>query len=131
MRHVRILATIGLVAAAAGALTAIAVADLGPDWYPIVLALTSYHAVWISGVLHGARHPVGAEARSAQAAAAGRARLCYESLRDRRRRYPATIPASPNPVRISVAGSGTGAGSSTRIHCSGLLLPASHSPGPR
>jgi hypothetical protein len=68
MRHVRIVAAIGFVAASAGAIVAISLADLGPNWYPIVLALTSYHAVWIGGVLHGARHPVGATSRSAKAA---------------------------------------------------------------
>jgi hypothetical protein len=53
MRHVRIVGAIGFAAGSVGAITAISLADFGPNWYPIALALTSYHAVWIGGVLHG------------------------------------------------------------------------------
>ena len=51
MRHVAILGTIGFVLATAGAIVAITVADLGPTWYPILLAITSFPSVWIGGRL--------------------------------------------------------------------------------
>jgi len=57
---------VGFIAGSAGAITAITVADLvsrhhgdgtlGPDWYPIALALTAFPCVWLGGVLHGVRH---------------------------------------------------------------------------
>ena len=55
MRHVIVVGIVGFVAGSAGAITAITVADLGPDWYPIALALTAFPCVWLGGVLHGAR----------------------------------------------------------------------------
>ena len=54
MRHVIVVGIVGFVAGSAGAITAITVADLGPDWYPIALALTAFPCVWFGGVLHGA-----------------------------------------------------------------------------
>ena len=54
MRHVIVVGILGLVAGSAGAITAITVADLGPDWYPIALALTAFPCVWLGGVLHRA-----------------------------------------------------------------------------
>ncbi len=54
MRHVIVLGILGFVAGSAGAITAITVADLGPDWYPIALALTAFPCVWLGGVLHRA-----------------------------------------------------------------------------
>jgi ABC-type xylose transport system permease subunit len=56
MRHVVVVGIVGFVAGSAGAITAITVADLGPDWYPIALALTAFPCVWLGGVLHGVRH---------------------------------------------------------------------------
>ena len=68
MRHVIVLGIIGFVAGSAGAITAITVADLGPVWYPIALALTAFPGVWLGGVLHGVRHPsASAEARDSPA----------------------------------------------------------------
>ena len=52
MRHVRILAVIGSIAASLGAIGAIAVGNLGPNWYPILLALTAYPTTWLGGALH-------------------------------------------------------------------------------
>ena len=49
MRHVMILALIGLVAGTAGAITAIAVGDLGPNWYPIAIAVTAFPCTWLGG----------------------------------------------------------------------------------
>lgn len=46
---VNILATIGTFFAIVGAVTAIAMADLGPNWYPIMLAVTSFPSVWAGG----------------------------------------------------------------------------------
>ena len=56
MRHVIVVGIVGFVAGSAGAITAITVADLGPDWYPIALALTAFPCVWLGGVLHDVWH---------------------------------------------------------------------------
>jgi hypothetical protein len=56
MRHVMILASIGLVAGIAGAIAAIA-GDFGPSWYPIAIAVTAYPGTWLGGRL-GIRTPV-------------------------------------------------------------------------
>jgi hypothetical protein len=55
MRHVIVLGMLGLVSGTAGAAAAIAMADLGPDWYPIAIAATGFPAVWLGGVLWRAR----------------------------------------------------------------------------
>jgi len=51
MRHVIICGIIGSVVATAGAIAAIAMADLGPDWYPIALAVTGLPCL-ARGILH-------------------------------------------------------------------------------
>ena len=51
MRHVLVLGVIGLVMATAGAIVAIPM-NLGPAWFPIVLALTALPCVWLGGVLY-------------------------------------------------------------------------------
>jgi hypothetical protein len=51
MRHVTILAVIGLMAGIAGAIVAITQADLGPSWYPIAIAVTAYPCTWLGGWL--------------------------------------------------------------------------------
>jgi hypothetical protein len=56
MRHVLVVAILGLITGSAGAIVAIRMADLGPNWYPIALALTGFPCVWLGGVLHGVRH---------------------------------------------------------------------------
>lgn len=56
MRHVLVVAMLGLITGSAGAIVAISMADLGPNWYPIALALTGFPCVWLGGVLHGVRH---------------------------------------------------------------------------
>ncbi len=50
MRHVMILGVIGLLGALAGAITMIP-RELGPDWYPVALALTAFPLTWLGGVL--------------------------------------------------------------------------------
>jgi hypothetical protein len=50
MRHVRILAVIGLAAGTAGAIFAIT-QEFGPNWYPIALAVTAYPLTWLGGRL--------------------------------------------------------------------------------
>ena len=50
MRHVMILAIIGLVAGTAGAVAAIT-GNFGPNWYPIALAVTAYPCTWFGGWL--------------------------------------------------------------------------------
>jgi hypothetical protein len=57
MRHVVVLGIVGFITGSAGAIAAITMADLGPSWYPIALALTGFPCVWLGGVLHGIRHP--------------------------------------------------------------------------
>ena len=50
MRHVAVLGTIGFITASAGALAAMNM-NLGPNWYPIALAVTGFPCVWLGGVL--------------------------------------------------------------------------------
>ena len=52
MRHVVVLGILGFIAGTAGAITAIRMADLGPNWYPIALALTAFPGVWLGGLLY-------------------------------------------------------------------------------
>jgi hypothetical protein len=57
MRHVMACGVIGLVLGTVGAIAAIAMADLGPSWYPILVALTGFPCVWLGGVLHSRAFP--------------------------------------------------------------------------
>lgn len=50
MRHALVLGAIGFVLSSLGAVGAI-VADIGPAWYPILLALSSLPTAWLGGVL--------------------------------------------------------------------------------
>jgi hypothetical protein len=59
MRHVAVVGVLGLVAGTAGAVAAITMADLGPNWYPIVLAATAFPTVWLGGRLYVARNQAG------------------------------------------------------------------------
>jgi hypothetical protein len=54
MRHALILGGIGFVLSTLGAIIAITMADLGPAWYPIALALTALPCAWVGGALHRA-----------------------------------------------------------------------------
>ncbi|HKH71695.1 MAG TPA: hypothetical protein VKA59_10135 [Vicinamibacterales bacterium] len=56
MRHVMVLAQIGVVAGTAGAVAAITQADFGPNWYPIAIVVTAYPCTWLGGRL-GVRTP--------------------------------------------------------------------------
>ncbi len=56
MRHALALGVVGFVLSLAGAIAAIAMADLGPNWYPIALVLTALPCAWLGGVLHRTRH---------------------------------------------------------------------------
>ena len=56
MRHVLVGASLGFIAGSVAAVVAISVADLGPNWYPIALALTGFPCVWLGGKLQGLRH---------------------------------------------------------------------------
>jgi nitrate/nitrite transporter NarK len=51
MRHVWVLAFIGLAMAVAGVIATSGM-NLGPRWYPIALAVTALPTVWLGGVLH-------------------------------------------------------------------------------
>lgn len=52
MRHVLAVGVLGVVIASAGAIAAMRMADLGPNWYPIAVALMGLPCVWLGGVLH-------------------------------------------------------------------------------
>lgn len=56
MHHVVVLGVIGFLAGLAGAVVAISMADLGPDWYPVAIAVTGFPAVWAGGLLWIARN---------------------------------------------------------------------------
>jgi len=58
MRHALVLGSVGFVLSLAGAIAAITMADLGPNWYPIALVLTALPCAWLGGVLHR-RRPAG------------------------------------------------------------------------
>ena len=60
MRHVMVLALIGLAAGTAGAIVAITQADLGPDWYPIAIAATAFPCTWLGGALGVRGRPASA-----------------------------------------------------------------------
>jgi len=51
MRHVTVLAIIGLIGGAAGVAVAIGRSDLGPLWYPVAILLTAYPCTWLGGML--------------------------------------------------------------------------------
>lgn len=51
MRHALVLGGIGFVLSTAGAVATIPM-NLGPTWYPIVLALTALPCAWLGGALH-------------------------------------------------------------------------------
>jgi hypothetical protein len=57
MRHVLVVAILGLISGTAGAIAAISMANLGPNWYPIALAITGFPCVWLGGLLYTVRHP--------------------------------------------------------------------------
>ncbi len=66
MRHVGAVGILGFITGSGGAVAAITMADLGPDWYPITLALTAFPCVWLGGVLHSA-HSAAAHGSSGPA----------------------------------------------------------------
>jgi len=53
-----VLGLMGLAAGTAGAIVAITRGDLGPNWYPIAIAVTAYPCTWIGGMF-GVRTPAG------------------------------------------------------------------------
>ena len=52
MRHVVVAGILGFITGSAGAIAAITMADLGPNWYPILLAVTGFPCVWLGGVMY-------------------------------------------------------------------------------
>jgi hypothetical protein len=52
MRHAMIGGGIGFVLSTVGAIVAIRMADMGPLWFPILLALTALPCAWIGGALY-------------------------------------------------------------------------------
>jgi hypothetical protein len=52
VRHAVILGLIGLLPGIGGVMVALAKPELGPLWYPIVLAVTGLPCTWLGGVLY-------------------------------------------------------------------------------
>ena len=52
MRHVIVLAVVGAISGAASAIISVTAADIGPDWYPIAIAVTAFPSVWAGGRLY-------------------------------------------------------------------------------
>jgi hypothetical protein len=55
-RHVAVVGVLGLLAGTSGAIVAIRMANLGPNWYPIALAVTGFPCVWLGGLLYTRWH---------------------------------------------------------------------------
>jgi hypothetical protein len=51
MKHVMVLAIIGLIGGAAGVAVAMGRSDLGPLWYPVAIFITAYPCTWLGGVM--------------------------------------------------------------------------------
>jgi hypothetical protein len=60
MRHALIGGAIGFVLSVAGALAAMQVPNLGPEWYPTALALSALPCAWLGGALYCRRSPARA-----------------------------------------------------------------------
>ena len=56
MRHALVLGFVGLGLSGVGAIAAVAMADLGPNWYPVALVLTALPCAWLGGVVHRIGH---------------------------------------------------------------------------
>ena len=59
MRHALILGAVGFVLSSLGAIVAITMVDVGPIWYPVVLALTALPCAWMGGMLHPVAERLG------------------------------------------------------------------------
>jgi len=55
LRHAVILGLVGTAAGIAGVVATINKPELGPAWYPIVLAVTAFPATWLGGFLYERR----------------------------------------------------------------------------
>lgn len=51
MRHAVVLGVIALTLSTFGAIATITQYDLGPDWYPIALAVSAFPCVWLGAVI--------------------------------------------------------------------------------
>jgi hypothetical protein len=51
MKHVLVGATLGLVLGTVAAIASIRVGGLGPNWYPIAIAVTGFPSVYLGGML--------------------------------------------------------------------------------
>lgn len=56
MRHAIAYGLVGLVLSVVGAVVTITQYDLGPDWYPLLLAAVALPAAWLGGALHRRPH---------------------------------------------------------------------------
>jgi uncharacterized membrane protein YfcA len=52
MRHAVVLGVIAVTLSTFAAIATITQYDLGPDWYPIALAITAFPCVWLGAVMH-------------------------------------------------------------------------------
>jgi surface polysaccharide O-acyltransferase-like enzyme len=55
MWHAMLLGYIGFVLSSIGVVAAIMIGSLGPNWYPILLALTSIPCAWVGGQIYESR----------------------------------------------------------------------------
>src|SRR5262249_7887128 len=88
MRHVVVVGFAGCIAGSAAALATIPL-DLGPDWYPIALAVTAFPSVWIGGLLYQIRHAQRKPAYQSLSERAPRRAQCLPRL------STARLPARP------------------------------------
>jgi hypothetical protein len=54
MWHVGVLGVVGLIGGTAGVVGTMGM-DLGPRWYPILLAVLAFPSTWAGGLLHGTK----------------------------------------------------------------------------
>jgi hypothetical protein len=57
MRHVLVGGLIGLALGTMGVVAALSVGGMGPNWYPIAIAVTGFPCVWLGGLLFARSGP--------------------------------------------------------------------------
>ena len=55
LRHAIILGIVGFVLSSVGAVVSISAGNMGPNWYPIALVISSLPCAWLGGVLYQLR----------------------------------------------------------------------------
>lgn len=52
MLHVRVLGIIAVILSTVGAVVTLSRFELGPAWYPVMLAVLAFPSIWLGGLLH-------------------------------------------------------------------------------